>query len=65
MDNDLLELADRLCSVAGMIMEDCMPIAVRTPKTSEGWERRIETAAVAGQDIVALIAAAKVLVRLG
>lgn len=64
MDNDLLELADRLCSVAGMIMEDTISIAVRTPKTFEDWAIRLETTDIAGADVAALVAAAKVLVRL-
>jgi len=65
MDNDLLDLANRLCTVAGMIMEDSNSIAVRSPRSLQERKRQIETVAAAGEDIKALMAAAKVLVRLG
>jgi len=65
MDNDLLDLANRLCTVAGMIMEDSSSIAVRLPRSPPDRERQIDTVALAGEDISALMAAAKVLVRLG
>jgi len=65
MDNDLLDLANRLCSIAGMIMEDSSLIAISSPKSSREQRRQIENVAMAGEDIKALMAAAKVLVRLG
>jgi len=65
MDNDLLDLANRLCTVAGMIMEDSSLIAVRSPKSPQERRRQIDNVALAGDDIKALMAAAKVLVRLG
>jgi len=65
MDNDLLDLANRLCTVAGMIMEDSSLIAVSSPKCLEERCRQLESVAMAGEDIKALMAAAKVLVRLG
>jgi len=65
MDNDLLDLANRLCTVAGMIMEDSSVVAIRPPKSPQERPRQIETVAVAGEDIKVLMAAAKVLVRLG
>jgi len=50
---------------AGMIMEDSSLIAVSSPKSPQDRDRQIENVAVAGEDIKAFIAAAKVLVRLG
>jgi len=35
MDNDLLDLANRLCTVAGMIMEDSSLIAVSSPTSPQ------------------------------
>ena len=64
-DNDLLNLANRLCTVAGMIMEDSSLIAVPSPKSPRERSRQIELVATAGEDIKTLMAAAKVLVRLG
>jgi len=48
-----------------MIMEDSSLIAVSSPKSPQDRDRQIENVAVAGEDIKAFIAAAKVLVRLG
>jgi len=64
MDNDLLDLADRLSTIAGMIMEDHNPIAVSTPRTPEERIQRLDALGTAGHDIAALAHAAKVLVRL-
>jgi len=50
---------------AGMIMEDSSLIAVSSPKSPEERRRQLESVAIAGEDIKALMAAAKVLVRLG
>ena len=65
MDNELLDLADRLCTVAGMIMEDHNLLAVSRPKDADDRAARLDTLAMAGSDISKLIAAAQVLVRLG
>lgn len=65
MENELLDLADRLCTVVGMIMEDNNLIAVSTPKSSEERLQRLLMLVEAGDEITKLIAAAKVLVRLG
>jgi hypothetical protein len=65
MENELLALADRLCTVAGMIMEDNNLIAIAAPKSAEERQIQIQTVAVAGDDIAALMAAASVLSRLG
>ena len=65
MDNDLLDLANRLCTVAGMIMEDRSLIAVSSPKSPEERRHQIDNVALAGDDIKALMTAAKVLVRFG
>jgi len=48
-----------------MIMEDSSLIAVSSPKSPQERRRQIENVALAGDDIKALMAAAKVLVRLG
>ena len=47
-----------------MIMEDSSVIAVRSPKSPQERNRQIENVALAGEDIKALMAAAKVLARL-
>lgn len=65
MENDLLELADRLCTVAGMIMEDNNLPAVSTPKNADDRAVTLEALNIAGSDISKLIDAAQVLVRLG
>lgn len=65
MDNELLDLADRLCVVAGMIMEDHNLIAVGRTKNVDDRAAKIETLSTAGSDISNLVAAAQVLVRLG
>jgi hypothetical protein len=65
MENELLDLADRLCTVVGMIMEDENLTAVRIPKNTEERAAKLEALSVAGSDISTLIAAAQVLVRLG
>lgn len=64
MDNDMLNLVDRLCTVAGMIMEDHHLAAITTSKldTTAKGECLLDLASAA-QDISALIAAARVLTR--
>jgi hypothetical protein len=65
MDNELLDLADRLCTVVGMIMEDHNLLAASRPKHADDRAERLYTLSIAGNDISTLIAAAQVLVRLG
>ncbi|MGE0774510.1 MAG: hypothetical protein AB7G25_02760 [Sphingomonadaceae bacterium] len=65
MDNDLVELADRLCVLAGMIMEDHNPLAVSTIVDQTARLSKLDTLATAAEDLTVLIAAAKALVRLG
>jgi hypothetical protein len=65
MDNDLLDLADRLRTVAGMIMEDNHLAAVSVTSDSNPRDATLSTLAAAGNDIATLMAAAKVLVKLG
>jgi len=65
MDNELLDLADRLCAVAGMIMEDHNLLAMSKPKDADDRGGKIETLSTAGSNISKLIAAAHVLIRLG
>jgi hypothetical protein len=64
-DNELLDLADRLCTVAGMIMEDHNLIAVSRPKSADDRTAALDALTTAGSDVSKLIAAAQVLVRLG
>lgn len=65
MENDLLDLADRLRTVAGMIMEDNHLVAVGVTSDINPRDITLDTLAAAGGDIATLMAAAKVLVRLG
>jgi len=66
MDNDMLDLVDRLCTVAGMIMEDHHLSAITTSKMDVTAKAEcLADLAGAGQDIFTLIAAARVLTRLG
>lgn len=65
MDNDLLELADRLCTVAGMIMEDHNMIAISNVGHAEDRVSELAILSLAGSDISTLIAAAQILIRLG
>ena len=65
MENELLELADRLCTVAGMIMEDHNLLAVSIVSKDAARLSRLDTLTAAAEDMAALIAAARVLVRLG
>jgi len=65
MDNELLDLADRLCTVAGMIMEDHNLMAVSRPKDADDRNARLDALTAAGSNISKLVAAAEVLVRLG
>lgn len=65
MDNDLLDLADRLCTVVGMIMEDNSLIAVSTLGDLAAAQPKLGTLGAAADDMAALIAAACVLERLG
>jgi hypothetical protein len=65
MDYELLDLADRLCVIAGTIMEDHDLLAVSRVTTIEARAARLDALAIAGTDISKLVAAAEVLVRLG
>ncbi|MEK7413965.1 MAG: hypothetical protein AAB263_11680 [Planctomycetota bacterium] len=64
MDNDLIDLADRLCTVVGIIMEDNNLLAISTAKHVDDRTDQLIALAIAGEDIAKLIAAAKVLIRL-
>jgi hypothetical protein len=65
MDNELLDLADRLCTVVGMIMEDHNLPAITTARLDKaGKEERLTALGIAAEDMTQLIAAAKVLVRI-
>jgi len=65
MENELLDLADRLCTVAGMIMEDHHLLAISRVKNSDDRAAKLEALATVGSDISKLANAAHVLVRLG
>jgi hypothetical protein len=65
MENELLELADRLCMVAGMIMEDHNLMAVSTSRNADDRAATLQAFNIVGSDISKLIDAATVLVRLG
>jgi hypothetical protein len=65
MENELLDLADRLCTVAGMIMEDNNLLAVSTTYDAIARQSKLDTLTAAADDMAVLIAAAKALVRLG
>jgi hypothetical protein len=65
MENDLLELANRLRLAAGMIMEDHDLIAVGRSESIEDLGIRLHALGNAGTDIAKLVAAAQVLIRLG
>lgn len=64
MDNELLDLADRLRVVAAMIMEDHNLLAVSRSKNADDRTATLQTLSNAGSDISTLIAAAQVLARL-
>ena len=65
-ENELLDLADRLCTVVGMIMEDHHLLAVSSSATETAAKLQdIDQLATAVQNMATLIAAAKVLTRLG
>jgi hypothetical protein len=63
MDNELLDLANRLRLVAGMIMEDHNLTAVGRSEKADDLAIRLHVLGTAGSDIVMLAAAAQVLVR--
>lgn len=65
MDYELLDLADRLCAVAGMVMEDHNLMAVKTATDLDDRAAKLAALSIAGDDITKLIAAATVLARLG
>lgn len=65
MTNDLLDLADRLYTVAGMIMEDNNLLAISTPTDATARIDKLNALAVAGDDISTMIKAAQILVRMG
>ena len=65
MENELLDLADRLCTVAGMTMEDNNLLAVSATYDAIARQSKLDTLTAAADDMAVLIAAAKALVRLG
>jgi hypothetical protein len=64
MDEDEIELVLRLCTKAGMIMEDACALATSLPSSDAGQlPSRIDKLTRAASDITALIAAAKAVTR--
>ena len=62
--DDIRDLIDRLCTWAGMIMEDVSPVAISTGGESDA-ALRIEQIRAAAADIGALAEAASVILRRG
>lgn len=60
MDEDRQELIARLCTVAGMIMEDASATAITS---QEELPRRVAAITIAGRDITAMAAAANALLE--
>lgn len=54
-----------LCAVAGMVMEDHNFMAVSTPKDLDDRAAKLAALGIAGDDVSKLIAAVRVLARLG
>ncbi|MGD9710813.1 MAG: hypothetical protein AB7V46_01955 [Thermomicrobiales bacterium] len=65
MDNELLDLANRLRLVAGMIMEDHDLTAVGRSENVDDLAIKLQALGTAGSEIATLAAAAQVLVRMG
>ena len=65
MDKDVSELVARLCTVAGMIMEDVLPMALVRPSDLAETDVNLATLRQAGSDITALAGAAAVVARRG
>ncbi len=64
MDDDMNELVARLCTAAGIIMEDSSPVAVtRLPRAKRKIEARLAELEQATRDANMLIQAAQVLAR--
>ncbi|MGE0773464.1 MAG: hypothetical protein AB7G25_03585 [Sphingomonadaceae bacterium] len=61
MHDDMLDLADRLCT----IIEDNNPLAVSTASDPMALQAKLSALALAADDMASLITAAKVLLRLG
>lgn len=62
MDEELRDLADRLCVVAGIIMEEHHPLVISVVDGPDERSARLMRLGLAADDIAKLIAAAKVLV---
>jgi len=66
MDDDMLDLADRLCTVAGMLMEDGSVLAITTAKLDRPTKAaRIAELEASVDNMRVLLTAAQILVRLG
>lgn len=64
MNEDTNELVARLCTAAGIIMEDSSPIAItRLPKAKRKIEARLDNLEQATGDANLLIQAARILAR--
>ena len=65
MGEDASDLVARLCTVAGMIMEDVLPMALVRPSDLAETEGNLASLRQAGLDTAALAAAAEVVARRG
>lgn len=62
-DEDAEELVTRLCTVAGMLMEDALPTALFRPADAEAITSNLGSLRTMAADVAALIRAAEVLAR--
>ena len=61
MDDDLPGLADRLCTGAGMMMEDHNMLVIGTSASAEARVEKLAILQTSAEDMLSLIVAAKVL----
>lgn len=64
-EDDAGQLVARLCTVAGMLMEDALPTALFRPASVEERTGNLATLSAVAADIAALIRAAEVVARRG
>jgi hypothetical protein len=62
-EEDAEQLVVRLCTVAGMLMEDALPTALFRPASVEEITSNLATLSATAADIAALIGAAEVVAR--
>lgn len=62
-EEDAEQLVARLCTVAGMLMEDALPTALFRPASVEEMRGNLATLSAVAADIANLVRAAEVIVR--